>query len=207
MNDQSIELVIIFKENELSSIPLFNYFRETIPKFFGIGFNEISYSVKGKNNKKREKSLKYKTSNLEKYINELTDNDGGFELSNYLTDIKFKSRDINVSISYNPHMYLDDSSSIIITLNKNLHFNNNGLESLKSFYIQMLNFLIKIQKKITYGFITSIENMKFPALFVAGIGNYNLSKKEEEELQVWTNKNSESVFKIWRVFWGNLITI
>lgn len=206
MKQESIELIILFKEEGLNSKSLLAYFDDKIKEVFSIDFHEISYSLKVKT-AMRGKTLKYSKANIDKFILELPNNfdGGGFALSTYLPDFKYKSIDIKLSISYNPNIY-SDNSFITITVNKDFFYADGNNNKLIDFYIKTIDFLKSIDKQITYGFIFSMINEKFPAMFAAGIGNYNLTKEEEAELQIWAERNSESDKKVWRIFWGNLIT-
>ncbi|MBK0379735.1 hypothetical protein [Mucilaginibacter segetis] len=206
MKQESLELVILFKEDSLHSKNLLEYFDKEVNDVFDIKFDEISYSLKVKS-AMRGKTLKYKEANIVKFISELPNNfnGGGFELLSYLPNFKYKSVDVRLSVSYSPNLY-DRRSFITITLNKDFFYaciNNNKLIA---FYVRVIAFLKSLDKKITYGFIFCMANEKFPAFFAVGTGNYNLTKEEQSELQIWAERMSESDGKIWRVFWGNLIT-
>lgn len=206
MGQESIELIILFKEESLNSKSLLEYFDNRVSDLFSITFHEISYSLKVKT-AMRGKTLKYNEANLQKFISELPNNfnGGGFEIVSYLSDFKYKSIDIKLSVSYNPGIY-NNNSFITITLNKDFFYANGNNSKLIGFYIKTIDFLKSIDKQIIYGFIFSMINEKFPAMFGAGIGNYNLTKEEESEMQIWAERNSEADKNVWRIFWGNLIT-
>ena len=207
MKQESIELLILFKEEYPSSKDLIDYFEKEISDLFNIQFHEISYNLKA-GSSLRGKTLKFKQRNIEKFVSQLPNNfdGGGFGLINYLPDFKFKSTDINLSVSYRRGIFDLEHSSIKITLNKTFFYSSNQNHVLVSVCTKTIAFLKSIQKRITYGFIFSMANEKFPGFFAEGIGNNNLTNEEESAVQTWAEKNHESDSKIWRIFWGNLIT-
>ena len=206
MKNRSIELVIMFQEKKPTSLALFDYLRDMILRLYNVEFDEFEYSFIV-NDREKKKVLKYKKANIEKCIEDLKNNDGmGFELQKYLPNSSFKYRDIQLSISYNPYLHLNKVSSVILTINEEFYFVKNTLSDLKLLYLQIVDFLIKLDKKVFYGFISSLENIKNPSLYVVGIGNFDLSKKEQRDLFLWANENNNAIEKIWRIFWGNLIT-
>jgi hypothetical protein len=202
MTQESIELAFLFKGPPINTHSIIEYFGSIHESLYKSNFHEISYSTPIKNTFKG-KSLKFTDKNIGKLIDENPAN--GFDLFSLLPDWEYKSKDINFLIGYTPD-FNDEKGAVSITINKEFFYKEFNNKKLVEIYLSVANYLNENKAKIKYGFIFLMDNQKFPGLFVTGIGNYNLSKNEQKELRIWADRNLESDSKIWRVFWGNLIT-
>ena len=203
MVQESIEFIFLFKGPIINTASIVNYFDKFHENLYASNLQEISYSVKSGNSVKG-KSLKFNSKNIEKLIR--SNPSGGFDLFSLLPDWTYKSKDIKFLVAYTPN-FNDENGSLILTINKDFFFKIFNNKKLVEIYLDIAKYLNNNMVEMTYGFIFSLSNDKFPALFVQGIGNYNLTNNEDVKLRAWANKNNESSFKIWDIFWGNLITL
>src|SRR6185437_16199394 len=202
MAQESIEFVFLFKGPNITPQNIVKYFGCIHETLYKSKFHEIAYTIPFKNTFK-SRSLKFTDKNIEKLINENPSD--RFDLFSLLPDWEYKSKDINFLVGYNSNFKNKGDGFITITINKDIFyraFDNNKLIAL---FLEITKYLKENEAEIKYGFIFLMANQKFPAFFITGIGNYNLSKDEQKELRIWADRNSETDSKIWRIFWGNLI--
>jgi hypothetical protein len=202
MKQENIEMVILFNRAELDIRSMVTYFSSVFEDFFDETFQEISYAIKTQNGVKG-KSLRYSSKNLEKLILENPNN--GFGMFRLLPNWEYKSQDIKFSFRYASE-FKNKSAMIAVAVNRNSMGKAFDSKKMTETYLAIINYLKTNKITMIYGFIFSMDTRKFPGLFISGISNYNLSKSEEIELQIWADNNSEANYKIWRVFWGNLVT-
>lgn len=199
---ESIQLVLLFEKGNISIQEVARYFENQLQAIFGSTFHELSYSYISDNNFK-SKNLQYSGANLEKLYKASTLN--GFELLCLLDDWKYKSKDIKFSARFTPD-FNKKCSCISLTLSKKEFLKKFDEEAISKLYLDVVKYIRDFGLRLVYGFIFSMDSEKFPAMYVAGIGNYQMSKNEEENLQVWAENNDRSDVAIWNLFWGNLIT-
>ena len=73
-------------------------------------------------------------------------------------------------------------------------------------YLGIMRYIKANEGEFVYGFLFSMASDKFPGMFIAGIGNDNLSARDEEYLDAWVEGKDKCDSRIWTVFWGNLVT-
>ena len=202
MREECIVLTAFFGNDGLRTENIIEYFNGLLNNLYGTNFQELSYSTIIKS-RLISKTCKYSTDAIAKMIKNLPVN--GFELLSLLPSWKYKAIDINFSVVFTRAFNVRDSS-LILTLNKDVFCKKYNNDKLITLYLDMMKYLIGSGAEITYGFIFSMDKNKFPGMFAAGVGNYELTASEEKGLQTWAERNDECDHKIWKIFWGNLVT-
>ena len=206
MKQESIEFVIMFQQEGIGQLTIMDYFTALVKRLYNSDFKQLSYTTRSGGSLKT-KTVKYSNENVKKFINDLPYNiNEGFELLSLLPDWKYKSRDINYSVLFNSKFNDKNQQLLVLTLNKEAYYRQYSNRRIVELYIEILNFLRENNAKLIYGFIFSMENEKLPSMYLAGIGSGHLSNKEEENLQIWAERNSDADCCIWNIFWGNLVT-
>ncbi len=209
--NRSIAFSIRFK-NRIFIERIINYFNTIVVNNDDKQFDEISYTITDKstfNWKQKSKSLKYSSKNLEKFytiLNELSDKKVSitFELLKLLDDWRYKSVDLDFSVSYKElGEEVPFSLNIILDFDKHkkvLSFNE------VPFFKDIIQFLDTEKADIVYGFVNVIEKNKLPSFYIEGILSDGLNRKEEDFLTIWANKKDECSYYIWDLFLGNIIS-
>jgi hypothetical protein len=204
--DKSIVLTFRFIGN-LSQIKTINYINELYRTLFSRSFESLNYSILDKtssNWKQKTKTLKFNQLNINKYEEILSSKSDNvyidFELTKELKNSSFKSRDIEFSVSYKLFERINSLNFI---------FNYKLYESLELnlFSKNIVDFIQDNNCELYYGFILNVSNSKNPSLYIEGIGNYEISQKEQNKLDIWLKGTKDCDKKIWDIFWGNIISL
>lgn len=199
---ESIELVVIFEKASIQPSSIVNFFEGQLKRTFDCTFDELSYSLIESGTFK-SKTVRYSQGNLSKLYKKNTLN--GFELLRLLEGWKSKSKDVQFSVNYSRD-FNEKCSCICVTINRGVFLERFEAQDVVGMFMEVVTFLRELLAELRYGFIFSMENTKFPSMYVAGIGNNLLTELEERDLQIWAEQNEHCDVAIWKLFWGNLIT-
>lgn len=203
MKEENIEFMLIFHRKESINLQkiifLFNNF---FLEKYNEQFDELSYSVTVKNHL-RSKTLKFSNKNIEKMLLDIPYN--GFYATKYLANLENKFTDFEFALRFNFN-FNEKLSYVLVTINKQIFLKKYNYNFLKIFFFHFITYLFKEDLQIAYGFVFAMENEQFPNLFVNGIGYYQMPSELRKELNIWTDNWDECGSKIWRIFWGNLIS-
>jgi hypothetical protein len=197
---------MIFQGANSGPLDHIRYFSQLVGELYGSGFEEISYSVLLKG-KLKSKTMKFTDESIEKFKNDLPDVlYKGFELMALSPGWEYKSRDKKFSVSYNEDSNRRDDRILTFSLNKHCFLALFPRDKIIELYLGLARHIQEKEGELVYGFIFSMAGEKFPGMFIAGIGNDNLTDKEEELLEAWNDGRDQCDRKIWTVPWGNLVT-
>lgn len=206
MAQENIELVILFQGAKSGPLDHIRFFSDLMKDLYGSDFEELSYSVLLKG-KLKSKTMKFTVESTEKFNGDLPDVlYKGFELLALLPGWEYKSRDKKFSVIYNEDFNLRGDRILTLSLNKDSFLAMYPRDKIIEVYLEIARYIKKNDGELSYGFVFSMASDKFPGMFIAGIGNENLTKKEEELLTAWSDGKDQCDRKIWTVFWGNLVT-
>jgi hypothetical protein len=202
MNIEKSIIISLYFNGSLNQEKTVNYFIE----LFENELFELQYSIldKTKSNwKVKSKGGKFTEKQFEKFKAELKNESDkvsiDFELFSNLKNMEYKSRDINLSISYN-------STREIKLLNVILNFHWLNQVKIQELTESLCKLIENQNCDVVYGFISAMENLKFPAFYFQGISNENLTVEEVKKLSILASNLNKFNESIWDVFWGNLIS-
>jgi hypothetical protein len=203
---ENIELVLIFQGVNSGPLDHIRYFSQLVGELYGSGFEEISYSVSLKG-KLKSKTMKFTDESIEKFKSDLPDVlYRGFELLALSPGWEYKSRDKKFSLLYNEDFNRRGDRILTFSLNKESFLALYPRDKIIELYLGMARHIQEKEGELVYGFVFSMASEKFPGMFIAGIGNENLTDKEEELLEAWNDVKDQCDRKIRTVFWGDLVT-
>lgn len=208
MEEESIIFVFYLDKHPMDFLCLISFFRNQVVELFGQEFEDISYCISD-GVKDNYKDLKFTERNLNKYSNEIESSiDKGFQLSLYLDNVEYMSRDFKFTTTLDLQDSLDEypPRALKIVINKKLLFDDRSEEWIKNFNQQIIHELMSMGVRIQYAFIFSMENDKHPLFFVSGTGNPALTPLEEEKCHAWRTTQKQLNNTIWDIFYGNIIT-
>lgn len=204
-DDKSIVISIRFR-GDLNQEETILFYSELFRNNYNKLFSELHYTItdkskynwsqKTKGGKLTDKSFS-KFKNVIAIANEKTIVD--FELLTNLQDCEYKSRDIDISITYNQ---LSDIKSLNFILFSGWANEINFID-----FIKISDNLLKNQNcNLLSGYAMELENSKMPSFYIQGIKTEGLNSVEEHRLLTWSAYNQHCDSKFWNVFWGNIIS-
>lgn len=205
MEKKSIAISIRFK-GSISQIDTILFLKEILSQWFNKSIVELNYTITDKSDvnwKQKSKRLKFTDKAIEKYKEVLKDAGDktliDFELLRNLDDYEYKSRDVDFSIIYK-------QTTLISALNFVFDLSLYKEVAWKIFVRAITDFLVKMGCEVVYGFILSLEKIKNPSLYIEGIGNYELTPRENDKVNTWANEMASCETKVWDIFWGNILS-
>lgn len=205
MKEKSVCISIKYKNN-IKQEGIILFFTELLKNKFDKTFDEFHYTITDKNKsswKQYTKSGNFTPNRFAKFIDlQKNLNDDvyiDFELLTNLKNYVFKSRDIDASFS------CSQSRDI-----KSLDFIFNAAWISQSLLLEFISstvlFIESQSGETIYGYVLELANEKMPALYMQGISNIKLGKKEEGILYLWSTNLANCESKIIDIFWGNIIS-
>ena len=196
----TLVISVFFLQVKIENRLIYEFIESIAPaKIDYIGYSYLS------NNKFVNKEYKYKGDLSKSKFLELGNiNLDSFGFTTYESQLK---NIITYSIDYSTDISISQYNLIQMSLP--LDFFEN-LESVKNYtkkYISIISeFINKHKSKLIYGFVYAMSNDNYPTLISTAIGNYDSSEIEKKELENWSYNQEKMGTRIWRLFWGNLIT-
>lgn len=165
---------------------------------YGIG----TMRMKNNNATLKYKELKLSTINDSKMLSLINDSNleiTAFTFTKYLSDCEYKSRDFDIYIDF---LFREDFNKLFVIVNYDLRAELDW----NMFFISIIKLIISNGLRINYGFATLLENSKFPGFYLDGIPSYGASQSERDLLYSWRRKQDKFQFRVFDIFWGNIIT-
>lgn len=205
MVDRSIIFSVRF-EGSLRQDHTIQYLTEIFKTRYNKSFQELNYTITDKTKfywKQKNKGGKYTQKSFDKFKETLTRSGDkilvDFELLTNLDNCEYKSRDIDVSVDYSQ---VDRIKSL------NFVFNSSwGLSvDFTDFAMIICTMLAEQNCEVLYGVTFEMENSKMPIFFIQGIRSENLSRNEQEMVNVWSANRESCSEMVWDIFWGNILS-
>jgi hypothetical protein len=205
MNQKSIATSLRFKSS-ISQLSLIIFIEDIVKQYFKLTFKELNYTITDKSTnswKQTNRTIQLAKNGLKKYEDILKASNSkvtiDFELLLNLPDYQYKSIDIDMSVLYSKS---DDLNSLNFIINYERHKSVN----IREFLISTVVFLQNNECEMIYGFVTCIDNSKKPSFYIEGLGDAELSQEEMDSVQKWLVNKNNCDKKIWKIFWGNIIS-
>lgn len=191
---------------QINQIYSVQFFQEIFKSYYNKSFVEIFYTIidKTKENwKLKTRGGRFTESRFSKFSEEVKQTLDknvviNFELLTNTENFEYKTRDIDISVSYSQNQQINSISVVIDA--------KNAIYNVKQLFNAILNFLLTQNCKLIYGFVFIMENKKFPIFYARGVKTENLTVTEEDILTRWLDVEQNLDKKVWEIFWGNLLS-
>lgn len=203
MNDEKSLVASISFDGHINQIDCIELVNNLFKKHLNKTFSELHYTITDKSKfywKLKNRGGKFTDKMYGRFKEQValaTDKIAiDFSLSTLQNEWEYKSRDLDISFSYNQAESLSD---FIISVS-----DGNDSSTFRELINALINFLITQNCALTYGAIFAMPNSKLPGFFIQGIKTENLTAHEETIISKWPGQDRKE--KIWEVFWGNIIS-
>ncbi len=185
---------------------LVEYISRKSHALYGKELQTISYSY-NEGQRQRNKSLKFNPKNFLKFKTDFEKEEfTGFEVSVPSKNASVKSRDHDISFHYAPKGRYRKNSSILLQIGAGYPDPKFEMTELRPMVKDLVGYISESGIRVDYGFVFPMERRKFPKFFAKGIASGDLTADEVLSANLWGRNYYNCKDKLWKVFWGNILT-